>query len=60
MMDTVQAIRALMDAMKKQADKDSDKGVFKHRSTIRHLEAEEDGTVTGMLTSLPNYAKEAE
>ena len=53
-------IRQLVEKVKNEAEKETEKGINKPRSTIRHLEATEDGTVTKLLTGLPTYSHEVE
>jgi len=60
MSDNKTIIRELLSAVKRQVEKEQDKGIFKPKSTIRHLESSEDSTVTRQLTGLATYSKEAD
>jgi len=58
-MDNTELIRRFMESVKRQAEKESEQGINKPRSTIRHLEAQADGTNVRLLTALPAFAQEA-
>lgn len=58
-MENTELIRRLLESIKKQAEKEAEKGINKPRSTIRHLESAGDGSTVKLLTSLPAYAQEA-
>lgn len=59
-MNNQDLIRQFMESIKRDVEREMEKGINKPRSTVRHLEASEDGSITQHLTGLPAYAHELE